>query len=208
MSTTLRKTTTIQENTIGVTRGDKGYAPVPAPPMPMKGEEYKIRHDNLSSTPRAGLYDTLARDLHYPSYRRDFTVHYNELARSNRKFHDLNYPCPQPSNRGFDETYNDDYKNYHKSTMSKSRSRSRSRSKSKSMSSYLEKQEPKSLKNLLIQKIKLGNAPDQQKIIDAVYRSLLNKGLDHTVIEDALRNAAVRYVVNEESSKIEICLFL
>ena len=163
------------------------------------------RYDNLYSTDRAALYDTMARNLHHPEYRKDFVAHYNDLTRINRKMHDLNYPCPRPrpkkTKRGVDTTI--ESKSVLMSTDTKF--------KSKYMSSYRlqqAKQPQKTLKTQILEKAAKGQFADPEKIVVAIVRSLLHAGCDPEMVEQAMQNVAIRFVVDPETSELEISLHL
>lgn len=185
---------------------DTELARVPAPLLPIDTDEYKIRHDDLNSAPRAELYDCLARNWHHPDYRHDYNVHYNEFARLNRRFHDLNYPCPKCSKPS---TLEEKQNAATASTFRSASSKSKSRSKSKYMSSYLsQKEQPmKTLKDQILEKAASGEFPEAEKFIAAVMRSLYENGIDPETVQYAFQNVALRFNVNESSSEFEICLY-
>ena len=175
------------------------------------------RFDNLNSTKRAELYDTLARNMHNPSYRESVRVHLNDFARVNRKFHDLNYPNPQPSNRDQLERVQSPRSSRMMSTSSKLRSTTSSKykssTKSKYMSSYIlqqeQKQKPiKTLKEQILERTASGDFPEAEKIIAAIIRSLISNGADRDEIQYAFQNISLQFIVNEETSELEICFHL
>ena len=55
--------------------------------------------DHMITTERVATYDAMSRNMHHPSYRNDFTKHYDDLFRLNLSVHDLNYPAPPPEIR-------------------------------------------------------------------------------------------------------------
>ena len=162
------------------------------------------RYDNLYSTDRAALYDTMARNLHHPEYRQDFVGHYNDLTRLNRKMHDLNYPCPRPRPKKMKKI----------DATAESRSHLTStdaKFKSKYMSSYRlqqAKQPQKTLKRQILEKAAKGQFADPEKIVVAVVRSLLQAGCDPDMIEQAMQNVAIRFVADPETGELEISLHL
>lgn len=166
----------------------------------------KDRYDNLYHTDRAALYDQMARNLHHPRYREGFVSHYNDLARMNRKMHDLNWPCPHPkpkkSSKDMMATEVTVDKSLHLNSTD-------TRFKSKYVSSRLQQTKPqKTLKGQILEKASKGSFADPDKIVVAIVRSLLQAGCDPETVEQAMQNAAIRFVVNKETSELEICVHL
>lgn len=172
--------------------------------------------DRIDSGERQATYDKMARTLHHPDYRADMINHYDELARFNRKFHQLNYPCPPPSLRDHDiieEMVN--AQNGLTSTYSKSKSKSiyesghfaSSDKKVKSMcltSSRLQKIKQKNLKDQILQKINEGSNPEVERIIAIIAKSLIENGIDFQTVQLALEDVHIRFIADTKSSEFEI----
>ncbi|OHS93531.1 hypothetical protein TRFO_11740 [Tritrichomonas foetus] len=194
-------TTKHPDDYLTLTRPSERYTIVPTTADP-------DRYDDLNSAKRVELYDKLSRNLHNPKYRHQSRVHYDEFARFNRKFHELNYPCPPPPKH--DDTL-PGTQSLAASSRYKSMS-SRSKSKSKYMSSYTMQQQQnqpiKTLKSQILEKASSGDFPEVEKIVAAIIRSLIQNGADPDQIQYAFQNIALKFVVNEETSEFEICLHL
>lgn len=169
-----------------------------------RGED-KRRYDFIFSAQRVELYDKMSRNLHHPRYRDDMIHHYDELTRINRKMYDLNYPCPPPAPKEVDTNLHAT-QSFHSSRFNSNDPKMRS----KYMSSYRMKQKESAitLKKQIIKKASKGDYPDQNKIIAAVARTLLQSGCDQETVQYALQNVAVRYIVNKETAEIVISLHL
>lgn len=167
----------------------------------------QTRYDNLYNTDRAALYDQMARNLHHPRYREGFVSHYNDLTRLNRKMHDLNWPRPHPKpKKSSTDTNMVTESAFDKSSHMNS---TETRFRSKYMSSHRmqqTKQPQKTLKDQILEKASNGSFADTDKIVLAVMRSLAQAGCDRETIEQAMQNAAIRFVANKETSELEICI--
>lgn len=173
--------------------------------------------DHFISSDRACLYDRMARNLHHPSQRFDFTKHYDELFRLNIKHYDLNYPAPPPEIRN--ETLRRKKKEEElmggarsAAFMSSRRMSSSTKKKSKYMSELRNaptKKVQRGSKDQLIERLKLDEgAPfvDKEKLIADIVKCLIKADIDIETIRDAFEDVEIEFVVNESTSELEICL--
>ncbi|KAK8895492.1 hypothetical protein M9Y10_023959 [Tritrichomonas musculus] len=141
--------------------------------------------------------------------------HYDELARFNRKFHQLNYPCLPPSLRDHDII--EEMENAAAGLISTSKSRSKSMYESghltsndkkvKSMcmsSTRLQKIKQQNLKDQILQKINEGSTPEIEKIIAIIAKSLIENGTDYETVQLALEDCHIVLHSDPKTLEFEI----
>ena len=160
--------------------------------------------DPIMSNERARVYDRYARNLHHPKYLHIFTEHYNELARIDRKIHDLNYPCPPPSSTNVVSNLNGTLQG----TLSLKDSfyqSSDQRYKSKYFSHLKKEVKGYTLRDHIIEKFQQ-EFDDYEKIEAIIVKSLRKNGVSEENINIACQNLVAACDVNKEASEITITL--
>lgn len=171
------------------------------------------RGDHMITTERVATYDKMARNLHHPSYRNDFTKHYDDLFRLNLKFHDLNYPAPPPEIRTRKYKTIDPMTGTMSTTLLSSRvTNSETRKKSKYMSTKRlgsPKKQITSFREKFIEDLKRDEGKpfaDQERIIAELVRSLLKEGVEMETIQNAFEDVRIDFIVHQDTSELEIVL--
>ncbi|KAH0792438.1 hypothetical protein GPJ56_003615 [Histomonas meleagridis] len=163
------------------------------------------KFDSIISTERVTEYDKMARNLNPAPYRNDMIKHYDELARLNRKHHDLNYPLPANA-RTYGKTKKRTKPSYLTSRLLNSSDRN---TKSPYTSTTTVRQPPQvRLKDHILKKAMSGSFPEKEKIIALVAKSLASHGMEKESILLALADVQLNPVINQETSEIEIILNL
>lgn len=179
------------------------------------------KFDRIDSGLRQATYDRMARTLHHPSYKSDMINHYDELARYNRKFHNLNYPCPPPSMKEM-ENPTDFVPKPTSTSIIASKSRlngtqsSYLASSSKAMRSiYMSstrmqniKTQMSNLKDQLLIRAQKGSIPDQDQIYAILIHHLLQNGVDFDTIRLALEDSQIVITADPKTSEFVIELKL
>ena len=166
--------------------------------------------DHMITTERVATYDRMARNLHHPSYRHDFTTHYDDLFRANLKFYDLNYPAPPPEIRTRKLKQLDPLTGTMSTTMYSSRLASTdTKRKSKYMSTrtYQRRKSHKSFKDEFVERLKQNEgAPfaDQEKIVADIVKALLKGDVDMDTIQAAFENVNIEFIVHQDTAELEI----
>ena len=166
--------------------------------------------DHMITTERVATYDRMARNLHHPHYRNDFSKHYDDLFRANLKFYDLNYPAPPPEIRTRKHKQLDPLTGTMSTTMYSTRYASTdTRRKSKYMSTRTlsQRKTHKSFADEFVERLKQNEgAPfaDQEKIVADIVKALLKGDVDMDTIQAAFENVHVEFIVHQDTSELEI----
>ena len=159
--------------------------------------------DPIMSDERARVYDRFARNLHHPKYLHVFTEHYNELARIDRKIHDLNYPCPPPK-----QNLISNLNGTLQGTLSLKDSfyqSSDQRYKSKYCSHLKKEVKRYTLRDQIIEKFQQ-EFDDYEKIEAIIVKSLRRNGISEENINTACQNLIAACDVDKDTSEITITL--
>jgi hypothetical protein len=167
--------------------------------LPAEKKKEPLRYDDIYKTSRASLYSHMARNLHPPrcrpqSTRRDFMTHYDDLARINRNQHNLNWPRPKMSTE--ERTY------------WKSVSKTEAVAKSGRAKVVQTSNEVRETRREILEHAAAGRMFDQELLIAALSRDLIQAGVSLDDIKDAFENVTFRYIVTRSPAEIEICLIL
>ena len=166
--------------------------------------------DHMITTERVATYNRMARNLHHPRYREDFTKHYDDLFRANLKFYDLNYPAPPPEIRTRKNKQLDPLTGTMSTTMYSTRYASTdTKRKSKYMSTRTlsQRKSHKSFKDEFVERLKQNEgAPfaDQERIVADIVKALYKGGVDNETIRAAFENATVEFIVHQDTAELEI----
>jgi hypothetical protein len=186
-------------------------------PLPIPKELRKSRLDNLCSTDRSELYRQMAESWHHRDRPWPYECHYNDLARSNRRQYDLNYPCPQPK-RLKSVKWNLGMTMIGTATQTMSGTSHLSSTDARFTSRYgtsrrLQFQAAQKKMNIelgkqMLERAAEGNFVKSEKFVAAIARMLLLGNFSMETIQEALKNVNVRTTVNPDISELEICLHL
>lgn len=169
--------------------------------------------DHMITTERVATYNKMARNLHHPHYREDFTRHYDDLFRLNLKLHDLNYPAPPPEVRTRKIKKYDPMTGTMSTTMLSSRTSNETRKKNKYTStkrpSSQQKQIITSFREKFIEDLKRDEGKpfaDQERIVAELIRGLLKEGVEMEAIQNAFEDVNIEFIVHQDTSELEIVL--
>lgn len=166
--------------------------------------------DHMITTERVATYDAMSRNMHHPSYRSDFTKHYDDLFRLNLSVHDLNYPAPPPEIRTRKIKQLDPLTGTMSTTMLSSKlTSSDARRKSKYMSTMKSQSHSKatSFNDEFLEKLKQNEGmpfADQEKIIADIVRALSKSDVDMETIRLAFEDVHVEFIVNKNELEIDV----
>ena len=160
--------------------------------------------DNMISSIRVSHYDNISRNLHHPSYRKDFISHYDELFRHNLEIYDLNYPCP-PKELIFEDNHLITQYGTGLSTLTQKKSKYMNSKRSREIS------EQNTYINQLFKKLKKkeGTPFTNPDSIKHIFKNALRKGnIDEETIAYATEDMHIEYIVNQDQKELEINIHL
>ena len=169
--------------------------------------------DPLISNERTEAYNQMARRLNHPIERQKFTDHYGELARFNRRLHDLNYPNVPPSIRTKQKPKTSETQPERVASRGGSLHHSQSLKSACHIDSNLQRQASRraevqliTLRDQIFEKCKQNHFADQDRITAVIIRKLLQSGIDAETIQSVFETMSYRVIIHEDTSEIEICM--
>lgn len=140
----------------------------------------------------------MARSFNHPDFHPEFELHYDQLARNNRRYYDLNYPHPPKTARASTDGCFPGKQKYFYSRSSKTM-------KSQYLSALKANNKPEvDLVDEILETAKDVDYPSTEKIITSIIRALMDSGLDKETIQQGLQDATVKYELDPITRSINI----